>query len=231
MVFGDPIIHQMHNEIVARMKKHPKELGNSFEFREQSIVENQTNMWQKLRFMQQNYPDAEMRFYKFPYFGWQEYGQGKQIPTCLHYALFASVFNVMANEEQRAYWIPLIDGHKILGCYAQTELGHGSDVAGIETTATLDKATDEFIVHSPTLTSAKWWPGDMGRFSTHALVMAKLKIDGKDYGVQPFVVQMRDMNTFKHCAGVDSGEMGVKFGFNNKDNGWATFNSVRIPRT
>lgn len=79
--------------------------------------------------------------------------------------------------------MPDIKNVNIFGCYAQTELGHGSDVAGIETTATFDKATDEFVIHSPTLTSIKMWPGDLGRFSTHAIVFAKLLIEGKAYGV------------------------------------------------
>jgi hypothetical protein len=35
--------------------------------------------------------------------------------------------------------------------YAQTELGHGSNLAGLETTATLDKSTDEWVIHSPHL--------------------------------------------------------------------------------
>lgn len=140
--------------------------------------------------MRKNYHDVLLdgRFYAYPYFGWSEYMQGKQIPLSLHYALFASSFNVMANEEQKAYWMPLIDNHKILGCYAQTELGHGSDVAKLETTATLDKATDEFVIDSPTLTSAKYWPGDMGRFSTHAIVMAQAIVDKKSMGVHSFVV-------------------------------------------
>ncbi len=70
-----------------------------------------------------------------------------------------------------------------MGCYAQTELGHGSDVAKLETTATLDKTTDEFIINSPTITSTKFWPGDLGKFSTHAVVFARLIIDDNDYGV------------------------------------------------
>ena len=75
-----------------------------------------------------------------------------------------------------------------LGCYAQTELGHGSNVAALETTATLDKSTDEFVINSPTITSAKYWPGDLGRFCSHAIVFARLIIDEDDYGVQPFMV-------------------------------------------
>ena len=94
----------------------------------------------------------------------------------------------MANEEQLKYWMPLIQTHKILGTYAQTELGHGSNVAQLETTATLDFATDEFVINSPTLTSAKYWPGDLGRFSTHAVVFARLIVKEQDYGVNAFIV-------------------------------------------
>ncbi|KAK7401198.1 hypothetical protein VNO78_12519 [Psophocarpus tetragonolobus] len=43
----------------------------------------------------------------------------------------------------------------IIGCYAQTELGHGSNVQGLETTAMFDPKTNEFVIHSPTLTSSK----------------------------------------------------------------------------
>jgi acyl-CoA oxidase len=74
--------------------------------------------------------------------------------------------------------MPLIRNHKILGCYAQTELGHGSNVAALETTATLDKTTDEFIIHSPTITSTKYWPGDLGRYTSHAIVFARLIVEG-----------------------------------------------------
>lgn len=61
-------------------------------------------------------------------------------------------------------------------------------MAKLETTATLDKNKDEFVIHSPTITSTKYWPGDLGRHCSHAVVFARLKIDGNDYGVQPFIV-------------------------------------------
>ena len=43
---------------------------------------------------------------------------------------------------------------------------------GLETTATFDKDSDEFIIHTPSITATKWWPGDMGRFANHAVVFA-----------------------------------------------------------
>jgi acyl-CoA oxidase len=61
-------------------------------------------------------------------------------------------------------------------------------VAGLETTATFDINTDEFVINTPTNTATKWWPGDMGRFANFALVFARLIIDGNDYGIAPFLV-------------------------------------------
>ena len=137
----------------------------------------------------------------------------------------------LSNDEQLARWMPEIRQANWLGCYAQTELGHGSDVASLETTATFDKATDEFVIHSPTITSTKFWPGDLGRFTTHAVVHCRLMINGKSHGVHPFLVQLRDTTTFKHLQGITSGDLGPKFGYIAKDNGWARFDNVRIPRT
>lgn len=72
---------------------------------------------------------------------------------------------------------------RITGTYAQTELGHGSNVAALETTATFDQEKDEFIIHSPTISSTKYWPGDLGLISNHAIVYAQCLIKGKNYGV------------------------------------------------
>lgn len=74
-------------------------------------------------------------------------------------------------------------------------MGHGSYVAGMETTATFDHKTDEFVIHTPTVRATKWWPGGVGRISTHAIVAARLLIpdledptDINDYGVSLFIV-------------------------------------------
>jgi acyl-CoA oxidase len=76
----------------------------------------------------------------------------------------------------------------VIGCYAQTELGHGSNVADLETTATLDMGTNEWIFHTPTITAYKFWPGAMGMIGNHAVVQARCISLGKDYGVKPFFV-------------------------------------------
>ena len=70
----------------------------------------------------------------------------------------------------------------------------------------------------------------MGRFANFAIVFARLIIDENDYGIAPFLVQTRDLDTHRHMPGVKCGDMGPKLGYNSKDNGWMTLNEVRIPR-
>ena len=38
---------------------------------------------------------------------------------------------LLASEEQSKKWLPLINDLKITGAYAQTEIGHGSDVQSL----------------------------------------------------------------------------------------------------
>ena len=123
-----------------------------------------------------------------PYVDWIAYFQGLMPGIGLTVSMFRVSVENLASQEQKAKWLPEIQNLNLFGCYAQTELSHGSNVAGLETTATLDKNTDEFIIHTPNIGATKYWPGDLGRFSSHAVVFARLIIDEDDYGVQPFMV-------------------------------------------
>jgi len=44
------------------------------------------------------------------------------------------------------------------------------------------------------------------------------------------MVQLRDIDTWKILPGVTCGDLGPKIGYNSKDNGWCSFDKVRIPR-
>ena len=78
----------------------------------------------------------------------------------------------------------------------QTEISHGSNVRGMETTATYDRDTETFVLHSGTLGSTKWWPAALGRTATHAIIHARLVLHtGEMVGIKPFFVQLRDLTT------------------------------------
>ena len=115
--------------------------------------------------------------------------------------------------EQHKLFLEKAEKYEIIGCYAQTELGHGSNVRGLETTATWNPEDKTFILHSPHLTASKWWIGSMGRTANHAVVMAQLIIDGKSYGPHPFVVQIRDLKTHEPLENIYVGDIGPKFGY------------------
>ena len=49
-------------------------------------------------------------------------------------------------------------------------------------------------------------------------------------GVQAFFVPIRDLETHRPFSGIEIGDIGPKFGFTAKDNGYCIFKNVRIPR-
>ena len=42
------------------------------------------------------------------------------------------------------------------GCFCMTELGHGSNVAALQTECVLDTTTDEWVVNTPDDSAIKW---------------------------------------------------------------------------
>ena len=170
-------------------------LRNHMQFYEMSPEEKQEDLWRRNKVLIEQHGAELFKNFQpmaYPYLIYQNYFQGLLPGLGLHSSMYWLSLENLADEEQKAKWMPQVRQVNHLGCYAQTELGHGSNVAGLETTATLDKTNDEFVINSPTITSTKYWPGDLGRNASHAIVFARLKIDGNDYGVQPFLVQVRD---------------------------------------
>jgi acyl-CoA oxidase len=133
---------------------------------------------------------------------------GNSSPFGLNIGMFIPTLKLQGNAEQKAYWLPLAESGKIIGAYAQTELGAGSFVRGIQTTAILDEKTDEFVIHSPTLTSTKFWPSGIGYSCSHAIVMARLIIKNNDYGIHPFIMQLRSLEDYTPMPGIELGDIG-----------------------
>lgn len=153
------------------------------------------------------------------------------MPLALHFSMFMITLENLCTEEQKKIFLEPARRAEIIGCYAQTEMAHGSDVQSIGTTATLDKITDEFVLNTPSIEAVKWWIGELGVFATHAALIAQLVIDGKKYGTAVFVVQLRNTKTNEPLPGIVVGDIGPKYGYQAKDNGFLKLSNVRIPRT
>ncbi|XP_048212005.1 peroxisomal acyl-coenzyme A oxidase 2 [Perognathus longimembris pacificus] len=170
--------------------------------------------------------------------GWQEDGCERlyayrtlsgDIGLNLH-TVFKNALRSLGSEEQIAKWDPLCKTFQIITTYAQTELGHGTYLQGLETEATYDPATQEFVIHSPTMTATKWWPGDLGRTATHTLVLAQLICSGARQGMHAFIVPIRSLQDHSPLPGITIGDIGPKMGMEYVDNGFLLLDHVRVPR-
>ncbi len=117
---------------------------------------------------------------------------------------------------------------QLLGCFAMTETGHGSNVRGIKTTATYDKESDSIVIHTPGKNDNKEYIGN-ALHSTMASVFAQLIVNGKNEGVHAILVPLRDHN-HNVLSGITVEDNGYKLGLNGVDNGKIWFNQVSVPR-
>jgi acyl-CoA oxidase len=127
-----------------------------------------------------------------------------------------------------AYVADLVTG-KLMGCFAMTETGHGSNVQALGTVATYDVATQEFVITTHGVQARKDYIGNAAQHAEVAVVFARLEVGGTDEGVHAFVVPIREQG--RALPGVGIEDDGAKMGLNGVDNGRLWFDGVRVPRT
>ena len=111
----------------------------------------------------------------------------------VQWGLFGGAIENLGTERHHKAYVPRIISLDLLGCFAMTETGHGSDVQSLETTATYDASTQEFVIDSPLAPRARTTSAVPLETATVAAVFAQLITpDGKGHGVHCFVVPIRD---------------------------------------
>ena len=146
----------------------------------------------------------------------------------VQWGLFGGAVENLGTERHRDL-IPRLIELDLVGCYAMTEIGHGSNVQHLETTATYDAETQEFVVDSPTPSATKDYIGNAAAHATVAAVYAQLVTRGENHGVHCFLVPLRDEQG-QVLEGVEVGDDRHKGGLGGVDNGRLAFHQVRIPR-
>ncbi|KAJ4842176.1 Acyl-coenzyme A oxidase 3, peroxisomal [Turnera subulata] len=143
--------------------------------------------------------------------------------------LWGNTVKALGTKRHHDEWLKATEDYKIMGCFAMTELGHGSNVRGLETVATYDARTAEFVINTPCETAQKYWIGGAANDATHAVVFTQLHMNGQNQGVHAFIVQIRDANG-NVLPNIRIADCGHKIGLNGVDNGRIWFDNVRVPR-
>jgi acyl-CoA oxidase len=147
----------------------------------------------------------------------------------VQFGLFAGAILHLGTERHHEEFLADAISGRLLGCFAMTETGHGSNVQALGTTATYDEATGEFVVHTPTAAARKDYIGNAARHGRLAAVFAQLVVGGESHGVHCLLVPIRDADGVA-MPGVTLSDCGPKLGLNGVDNGRIVFDQVRVPR-
>ncbi len=151
----------------------------------------------------------------------------------VQWGLFGGAISNLGDAETRARYLPDVISLDLLGCFAMTELGQGSDVQNLETTATFDRETGGFVIDTPTPSAEKAYIGSAARDARVAAVFAQLITPDEagepdNHGVHCLLVPIRD-EAGNDLPGVTTSDHGLKGGLLGVDNGLIRFDHVRVP--
>lgn len=147
----------------------------------------------------------------------------------VQFGLWGGAVHHLGTEIHHERYSAKIASLELPGCFAMTETGHGSNVQQLETTATYDPLTQEFVIDTPVERARKEYIGNAALHARMGAVFAQLVVGGESQGVHALVVPLRDEHG-ELVPGVRIEDCGEKLGLNGVDNGMIWFDEVRVPR-
>ncbi|KUL35236.1 acyl-CoA dehydrogenase family protein [Actinoplanes awajinensis] len=147
----------------------------------------------------------------------------------VQWGLFGGAVVALGTRRHHDAYLPGIISTEVMGCFAMTETGHGSDVQKLRTTCTYDPGTQTFDLHTPHQSARKDYIGNAAQDGRMAVVFAQLITDGRSRGVHAWLVPIRDADGHP-LPGVTLGDAGPKAGLLGVDNGRISFEHVSVPR-
>ncbi|MEE8603593.1 MAG: acyl-CoA dehydrogenase family protein [Euzebya tangerina] len=147
----------------------------------------------------------------------------------VQWGLFGGAIQNLGTERHHRTYLADIADLTLPGCFAMTEVGHGSDVQSLATTATYDAADDTLVINTPEPDATKDYIGNAARDGRAAVVFAQLVTAAGSHGVHAVVVPIRD-DAGAPLPGVTIDDDGPKAGLNGVDNGSLAFDNVHVPR-
>jgi acyl-CoA oxidase len=147
----------------------------------------------------------------------------------VQFGLFGGAIFNLGSERHHRELLGGIGRAEIMGGFAMTELGHGSNVRDLETVARYEPERGVFVLHSPSPSARKEWIGNAAVHGRVMVVFAQLEVDSESHGVHAFVVPVRD-DEGRLMPGVGIEDCGPKMGLNGVDNGRIRFDHVEVPR-
>ncbi|MGW8327507.1 acyl-CoA dehydrogenase family protein [Streptomyces sp. NPDC055897] len=153
-------------------------------------------------------------------------GGGLCTVASIHYNLFLGSLLDHDPDERRD--LSEFTSMRRVGTFLCTEVDHGNDSAGLETTAEFDRENDGFILHTPHPGAQKFMPNTSttGGPKT-AMVAARLLVDGQDQGVFLFLTPLSDDHGL--LPGVEVRTLPFRSGA-PVDHCLTAFHHVRLPR-
>ena len=146
----------------------------------------------------------------------------------VQFGLFGGAVQHLGNEQHRRELLPQVMDLELIGCFAMTETGHGSNVQALGTVARYEDG--ELVVDTPDDDARKDYIGNAARDGRLAVVFAQLEVGGEEHGVHALLVPLRDEQG-RVLDGVEIEDCGEKLGLEGVDNGRIRFEGVRVPRT